>query len=181
MNAGLHWEILNARRARGGALSATMIDYDVRQEDFSVTRWFDRKQGFPAVFCGCLAIFLLASGCGPQTPPDTRAAYEKAIRDLDAQWAKAAVDKDLDATVSYYSDDASLLPPNAPIATGNHAIRAVWAPILGPDVSLSWSPSKVEVARSGDLAYLIGVYQMTQKGSQGKPSTENGKLVEVWK
>lgn len=146
-----------------------------------MTRHCDRRKVSLTAFCGCLALLLLASGCGPSTPPDTRAADEKTIRDLDTQWSKAAADKDLDATLSYYSDDASLLPPNAPIATGNHAIRAVWAPILGPDVSLSWSPSKVEVARSGDLAYLIGVYQMTQKGSQGKPSTENGKLVEVWK
>jgi uncharacterized protein (TIGR02246 family) len=158
-----------------------MIDYDVRQEDFPVTRWFDRKQGFPAAFCGCLALVLLASGCGPQTPPDTRAADEKAIRDLDAQWAKAAADKDLDATISYYSDDASLLPPNAPIATGNHAIRAVWAPMLGPDVSLSWKATKADVAHSSDLAYLLGVYQLTTKGPQGNPVTDNGKFVEVWK
>ncbi len=140
-----------------------------------------RKPGFTAALCGCLAVLLLASGCGPQTPPDTRAADEKAIRDQDALWAKAAADKDLDATISYYSDDASLLPPNAPIATGNHAIRAVWAPMLGPDASLSWKATTVDVARSGDLGYVVGVYQMTTKGPQGKPATDNGKFVEVWK
>ncbi|MGA7411773.1 MAG: DUF4440 domain-containing protein, partial [Bryobacteraceae bacterium] len=95
--------------------------------------------------------------------------------------AKAAADRDLDATISYYSDDASLLPPNAPIATGNHAIRAVWAPLLTPDASVSWKATTVDVARSGDLGYLVGVYQLTTKGPQGKPVTDNGKLVEVWK
>lgn len=146
-----------------------------------MSRLWGRKQGFPAAFCGCLAVLLLASGCGPSTPPDTRVADEKAIRDLDAQWSKAAADKDLDTTISYYSDDASLLPPNAPIATGNHAIRAVWSPMLGPDVSLSWKATKADVARSGDLAYLLGVYQMTTKSAQGKTVTDNGKFVEVWK
>lgn len=165
----------------GASICATVIDYDVLQEDLAVTKWYERKQGFPAALCGCLAVLLLASGCGPQTPPDTRLADEKAIRDTDAQWAKAAADKDLDATVSYYSDDASLLPPNAPIATGNHAIRAVWAPLLAPDASVSWRPTKVEVARSGDLGYVMGVYQLTMKGAQGKPVADNGKLVEVWK
>jgi ketosteroid isomerase-like protein len=53
--------------------------------------------------------------------------------------------------------------------------------MLGPGVSISWSVGKVEVARSGDLAYLIGVYQMTSKDPQGQPVTDHGKLVEVWK
>jgi len=146
-----------------------------------VTRRCEKRQVPLTAFCGCLAVLLLASGCGPSTPPDTRAADEKAIRDLDAEWSKAAASKDLDATVSYYSDDASLLAPNLPIATGNHAIRAVWSPLLSSDVSLSWAANKAEVARSGDLAYLLGVYQMTMKSPQGKPVTDNGKFVEVWK
>ncbi len=141
----------------------------------------ERKHRFTAAFCGSLAVLLLLSSCGPATPPDTRAADEKAIRDQDAQWAKAAADKDLDATIGYYSDDASLLPPNAPIATGNHAIRAVWAPLLAPDASVSWKPTTVDVARSGDLGYVIGVYQLSMKNPQGKAMTDNGKLVEVWK
>jgi len=39
----------------------------------------------------------------------------------------------------------------------------------------------VEVARSSDLAYLMGVYQLTMKDPQGKPVMDQGKLVEVWK
>ncbi len=132
-------------------------------------------------FCGCLALLLLASACSQQTPADTRAADESAIRDLDAQWSNAAAANDLERTVSYYADDASLLPPNAPIATGKQAIRAAWASMLGPDVAVSWQVSKVEVARSGDLAYSIGAYQLTMKDPQGKPVTDRGKLVEVWK
>jgi len=133
-----------------------------------------------AVFCAGLTLLVLASSCGQQMA-DTRAADESAIRDLDAQWSKAAGANDLESTVSFYSDDATLLPPDAPIAIGKQAIRASWASMLGPGVSISWSVSKVEVARSGDLAYLIGVYQMTSKDPQGKPVTDHGKLVEVWK
>jgi ketosteroid isomerase-like protein len=132
--------------------------------------------------CGCLAAaVLLTWACGPATPPDTRAADESTIKDQDVQWSKAAAAKDVDGTVSYYSDDASLLPPNAPLATGAHAIRAIWASLLGPDGSLSWQANKVEVARSGDLAYVLGVYQMTQKNAQQKTAADHGKFVEVWK
>ena len=130
---------------------------------------------------GCLALLLIASACTQPAPPDTRAADEAAIRDADAQWAKTAGANDLEGTVAYYVEDASLLPPNAPIANGKQAIRAIWASLLGPGTTISWQASKVEVARSSDLAYLMGVYQLTMKDPQGKPMTDQGKLVEVWK
>jgi hypothetical protein len=71
-----------------------------------------------------LALLLLASAC-TQPPPDTRAADEATIRDADEQWAKTAGTNDVDATVAYYVDDATLLPPNAPMANGKQAIRAI--------------------------------------------------------
>ena len=129
----------------------------------------------------CVAVILIASGCGEKTPPDTRAADESTIRNLDAQWSKAAAAKDVDGSVSYYSDDASLLAPNAPIASDRQGIRTAWASLLGPDTSLTWQASKVEVSRSGDLSYVQGVYQLTSKDSRGKPTADNGKFVEVWK
>src|SRR5580700_8191624 len=128
-----------------------------------------------------LVVILLAAGCGESKPPDTRAADEKAIRDADAQWSKTAAARDVDGTVSYYSDDASVLAPNAPIASDKQSIHAAWAGLLTPDTSLSWQASKVEVARSGDLAYLIGTYQLITKDAHGKPISDNGKFVEVWK
>src|ERR1700722_8017413 len=128
-----------------------------------------------------LVAILFAAGCGENKPPDTRAADEKAIRDLDAQGSKAAAARDVDGTVSYYSDDASLLAPNAPIASDKQSIRSSWASLLGPDTSLSWQANKVEVARSSDLAYLVGTYQLNTKDAQGKPVSNNGKFVKFWK
>ncbi|MCX6629535.1 MAG: SgcJ/EcaC family oxidoreductase [Candidatus Solibacter sp.] len=146
-----------------------------------MTSCCESRQASKLAFWGCLALLGLASACGQQAPPDTRAADESALRALDAQWSKAAAANDLEGTVSYYSDDASLLAPNAPIATGKQAIRAVWASLLGPDVSVSWQVSKVEVSRSGDMAYVMGVYGLTMKDPQGKLETDHGKLLEVWK
>jgi ketosteroid isomerase-like protein len=87
----------------------------------------------------------------------------------------------LDGTVSYYADDASVLPPNAPIATGKQAIRGVWATLLTPDTTVSWEVTKADAARSGELAYVEGVYQITARNPKGKSQEDKGKLVEVWK
>jgi uncharacterized protein (TIGR02246 family) len=131
--------------------------------------------------CGCLAWFVIASGCSQQAPVDTRASDESAVKDQDEQWSKTAGANDLDGTVAYYTDDASILPPNAPIATGKQAIRAVWTSLLNPNTTVSWQVTKADVARSGELAYVMGVYQIVAKNPKGKSQEDRGKLVEVWK
>jgi uncharacterized protein (TIGR02246 family) len=131
-------------------------------------------------------MFLFASGlpvltaCKQQLP-DTRAADEQTIKDLDAQWSKTAATHDVDGTVAYYSDDAVLLPPNEPLVTGKQALRASWAVLLSPNTALSWQVTKVDVARSGELAYVVGTYALTAKDAHGKASMDRGKIIEVFK
>src|SRR5437867_5069197 len=110
---------------------------------------------------------------------DTKA--EQSLRDADAAWSKAAESKDLDKTVSYYSADAIVLPPNAPIATTKEEIRKIWQDMLAsPGLVISWKATKVEVAKSGDLGFVSGTYELTMNDAGGKPVTEHGKYVEVW-
>jgi len=139
----------------------------------------ERSQRFVLILFFSLLLF--AAACN-QAQPDTRATDEAAIRQTDADWAKAAATRDVDATVAFYSDDATVLPQNLPVANNKKAIRDLWAALLGPElVSISWQPTKVEVAKSGDLGYLTGTYAMIAKDAKGNPATENGKMVEVWK
>lgn len=56
-----------------------------------------------------------------------------------------------------------LLPPNTPIANDRKSIRESWAGLLGPNTAVSWKASKVEVAKSGELGYLYGTYQLSIK------------------
>jgi uncharacterized protein (TIGR02246 family) len=112
---------------------------------------------------------------------DTK-AIEQALRDLDAQWSAAAGDKDLEKTISFYSADAIVLPTNAPTATTKEAIRNAWKDLLAsPGLMISWKTTKVEVARSGDIAYTTGTYELTMNDASGKLVPDHGKYVEVWK
>lgn len=134
---------------------------------------------FRFVFCSSLLVLL--SACAPAPPKADLKAEEEAIRALDVQWSKSASARDLDAVISYYSDDAQVLAPNAPIATTKVAIREGWAALLGPEMTLSWKDTKIEVAQSGELAYLVGTYNMDIKDAKGAVITDKGKLLEVWK
>ena len=130
--------------------------------------------------CGCLVILTLA--CSSPAPSDSRAADEPAIRQTDDASLKAIAAKQLDATVSFYDEGASLFAPNAPIATGREEIRQAWTQMFAaPGFALRPKTTKVEVARSGDLAYAQGTYEFTANDPKGAPVTDRGKFVVVWK
>jgi uncharacterized protein (TIGR02246 family) len=147
-----------------------------------------KSQCSTVVSVASLLAFLLvltAIGCNPAQPPvspDTRAAEEANIRKLDADWVRAAQTKQVDAWLVFYADDAVVLPPNDKAASGKESIRKPVADLLGlPELSISWQPNKVEVARSGDLAYLYGTYDLSFKGPGGKIVSDTGKNLEIWK
>jgi ketosteroid isomerase-like protein len=132
----------------------------------------------PLFLSGCIALLSFAFvGAASAAEPST---IEQTIRDLDDQWSKAAGAKDVDKTVSYYSEDAVVMPPNAASATTEEAIRKIWKDLL-TDAKISWKTKKVEVAQSGDLAFSSGTYEVTLNDPTGKTVNDRGKYVEVWK
>ena len=127
-------------------------------------------------------VLALTPACQTQTGADTRATDEAALRQLDGEWSKAAGARDVGKTVSYYAADAMVMPPNIPALTTKEAIRGLWQSMLGtPGFSGGWKATKVEVARSGDLGYVSGSYEFTEKDAGGKPITDKGKYLEIWK
>jgi ketosteroid isomerase-like protein len=131
------------------------------------------------VFAGCFALLSLAFVVGVSAA-DTK-GIEQNLRDLDDQWSTAAGMKDLEKTVSFYSEDAIVMPPNAPADTTKEAIRKGWQDLLAsPGLVIRWKTMKVEVAKSGDLACLSGTYDLTMNDPSGKPVNDHGKYVEVW-
>jgi uncharacterized protein (TIGR02246 family) len=118
----------------------------------------------------------------PVPPPVDPAAIEKQIRTMDADWSHAANLGDVETSISFYADDGFMLEPNAPIASGKEAFRKSWtALVTGPGfVSITFAPKKVTVAQAGDMAWDLGIYQLTTKDKTGKTSTEAGKYIEIW-
>jgi ketosteroid isomerase-like protein len=115
-----------------------------------------------------------------EKPNDTQ-SVEQLLRDLDAQWAKAAAAKDVEQTIAYYSDDAIVLPPNATTAATKEAIRNAWKDMLAsPGFVITWKPTRVQLAKSGDMGWVSGTYELTMNDASGKPINDRGKYLEVW-
>ena len=137
-----------------------------------------------AVRTAPLALALLLFGCAQTTPapPDTRAADEQAIRDMETAWVKEFAAKDMDKIVAHYADDGTVLLSNAPTMTGKDAIRAGMKDVIAdPNFALDLKTVKVEVSKDG-LAYSQGTYSV--KGTDQKTKkvvAETGRYVEVYK
>jgi uncharacterized protein (TIGR02246 family) len=110
------------------------------------------------------------------------AAEEAAIRALPTEWVNAVNAKDAEGMVAGFTDDAWLLPPNAPLASGKEAIRTVWSELVEtPSFSASNEVTKVEVSSRGDMGYVVGTSEGTWNDPEGNRVTSQEKWVAVYK
>lgn len=111
------------------------------------------------------AVALMVTACNQA--PDTHDADVAAIQANETQWNSDYAAKDLDKIVSHYADDAVLMVPGTPSTSGKSAISAsLKGMVADPALTLKFQSSKVEVAKSGDVAYTQGTYTMTMTDPQ---------------
>lgn len=102
---------------------------------------------------------------------------EGLIRELDEAWSRALERKDLEAVMANYGDDAVFLPPHAPILEGKAKIREFFAARMAtPGYSATFQPTRVVVAKSGEMAWEIGTFRAT--GADG--TERRGKHLVTW-
>lgn len=120
--------------------------------------------------------------CALSAQQSARAKDEAAIRSADAAWSQAAETKDLEKLLSFYAEDATVLPFNAPIAQSKDQIRQLWSNLISsPGFHLHFAPTKIDFSRNADMAYEIGTFELKMNDAQGSPTTTPGKYVVVWK
>jgi uncharacterized protein (TIGR02246 family) len=133
-----------------------------------------------AILCA-ITIALTLTACN-QTP-DTHDADVKAVQDNEAQWNQEWAAKDTDKIVAHYADDAILIVSGSPSTSGKEAIRAALKQMTSdPAASLKFQPAKVEVAKSGDVAYTQGTYTLTLTDPQTKQLiNDHGSYVTTYR
>jgi ketosteroid isomerase-like protein len=114
-----------------------------------------------------LALAALPGKATAETDESTR------LRALEAEFMKVTAERGFDGFMSYFADDASDLPNGGAIVTGRENIRKALGP-WGPDVSLTWTPVKAEMAASGELGYTFGNYVFKAKDKDGNLVVRHG-------
>jgi uncharacterized protein (TIGR02246 family) len=113
---------------------------------------------------------------------NTHDADVKAITDLETAWNQDYAGKNPDKITSYYADDAVLMTPGMDAASGKDAIRKVIAQMSAdPALSLKFQASKIDAAKSGDLAYSQGSYTLAMTDPNTKKViNDHGSYVTVY-
>jgi uncharacterized protein (TIGR02246 family) len=134
-----------------------------------------------ATLCAAAAVSLMITACNQAA--DTHDADVKAIQSDDLQWNQDFVSKDADKLASHYSDDAVLMVPGMPATSGKDAIHTALKQMASdPALTLKFHASKIDVAKSGDLAYTQGSYTMTVTDPQTKQViTDRGSYVTTYR
>lgn len=110
--------------------------------------------------------------------------WEKArLLRRDAEWAATVSEgRDLERILSYWTDDAVVLPPGFPAVVGKAALREyVKASLQIPGFKLTWTSSDVAFSPDGNLAYMLGRNAVTMNAQDGKPVTTEGRGVTIWR
>jgi ketosteroid isomerase-like protein len=105
-----------------------------------------------------------------------------ALRAADAAWLKAYQAKDVEKSAAFFGSKGSMLVPNNPILTGRDAVaKFIARSFTAPDYTIAWRPNQADVARSGELGYTSGTYELSFKDASGKAVADRGKYLMVWK
>ena len=122
------------------------------------------------------SVILVLAACRV-APPTLSEADKTAIRaSTDSFVVYARARRNADSPL-LYTENASLMPPNAGIVEGRAAIRA-WLDAFPPMSEFSLTP--VDIDGRGDLAYVRGTYAMTLVGPDGhEVGKDHGKYIEI--
>lgn len=133
----------------------------------------------PTILCTSLAILVL-TGCNQLSSHD---AAVKAIQDTETQWNQDYASRDVDRIMNHYADDAVMIVPGTPVSNGKAAIREGVKPMAAdPAMVLKFASTRVEVAKSADLAWSQGTYTLTFTDPQSQQViNDHGSYVTTYR
>lgn len=112
---------------------------------------------------------------------DTKTEGEKLMQ-VSREWSKIAQSRDVEKTLSYWADDALVISAGQPTLKGKNEIRQmVEGSFKNPAFKISWEPERAEIAKSGDMGYLIEHDDMAGSDSTGKLFTHRYRSITIWK
>ena len=89
-------------------------------------------------------------------------------------WEAAFNAQDIDALAGMYTEEALLMPPNAPSMSGRDAVREMFGGMIEQGISVKLETTTYTVALN--TAHRLGTYQTMINGE----AVDTGKFMETW-
>jgi ketosteroid isomerase-like protein len=117
--------------------------------------------------------------CGKSADTDE---ISHTIKLQDVQWSKDYATKDVSGIESHYASDGVLAGPGF-IATTDAGRRQILSALMSdPNYKQTFSPDRVDVAKSGDLAVSRGHFEITMTDAKTNSAQEiPGSYLTVYK
>ena len=127
------------------------------------------------------ASLIAVTACAPSAPPAADTAADEAVfRAGSITWVEGYNAGDVDRIVALYAEDAVVMPPNVPAASGHAAIRkylaADTAAAKAGGMTMALADDGVGV--SGNLGWHSGTFKVTNAAGA---TVDTGKWVETWR
>ncbi len=105
------------------------------------------------------------------------------LRERDAAWSRTASSgAGIDEILSYWTDDAVVVPPGMPPVVGKEALREYVAGSMNiPGFRISWTSDRIEVSEDGSMAWILGANLVEMNDEDGNPMAIPGRAVTVWR
>ena len=152
---------------------APLADANLRRHPMATSR--------PVILAVAIAATACSKGAAPQAangdPPPTAATQgaatsaeqeTAAIRAMDARFDTLIASRDTSGLVAMYAPDAIVMPMEFPTATDAVAIRRIWVAALSlPRLDMRFTPMRIDVAVSGELAVSAGTFTFNFESPKG--------------
>ena len=110
----------------------------------------------------------------------SKSATIEELGQMNQDFAKALTAKDAVAAAIVYDENASILPPNAPIVTGRANIQAYWQGAIDAGI-IDATVKTIDAKSVGNSGYEIGTFTMRFHGAKNDTIVEVGKYTEILK
>lgn len=142
-------------------------------------------------------IIISSSSCGGKKSTDKKAGdttstvastgtvdVEKAKQELmakDAEFSSySAKNGTSEAFINFIADNGVLLRPNHRPIVGKDSVTLILNKKKAKAISMTWKPLFAEVAKSGELGYTYGTYEMSATDANGQKLNDTGTYVSIW-
>ncbi len=123
-----------------------------------------------------VALVSIFAACAAQAPAGLTDADRAGIQAVSDEFVEHLLARNFAGVASLCTEDAVLLPPNAPSVTGRAAIEEFlnnFPPVTQARLT------QVTVEGSGDMAYVHGTGHMVMTGPDGNTIEETLKFIEI--
>lgn len=130
----------------------------------------------PLVSLACLAVAVSCATVRANIPQE-----EATLRDLNRRWVATVPARDAATWANMFAEDGVQISPSGEVMRGPDAIRRAIAELFdAPNLQLTFAPTRIDVASSGDLATELGTYRFSFDAPQGHVEDE-GSYVTSWR